>query len=265
MSAAMRSFDWESTPLGAPQCWPEGLKIPVRMMLLSRFEMWLGWGTELTFFYNDAYIPTLGAKHPGALGRPMRRVWNEVFADVEDRITSVMRDSVATWDKALLLVLERNGYKEETYHTFSYSPLRGDTGLTEGLICVVTEETERVIGERRLETLSTLASSLLAIRTREEIKFHASRAARSAGPHGRRTGRSSAARRTRPADPGRPWSPGTRRSACTEPPACRLAGNTFGDRSQRLTVSTARQERHHPGHYAPSCLGKLPRSVRYAR
>jgi PAS domain S-box-containing protein len=181
MSAAMRSFDWESTPLGAPQCWPEGLKIPVRMMLLSRFEMWLGWGTELTFFYNDAYIPTLGAKHPGALGRPMRRVWNEVFADVEDRITSVMRDSVATWDKALLLVLERNGYKEETYHTFSYSPLRGDTGLTEGLICVVTEETERVIGERRLETLSTLASSLLAIRTREEIKFHAEQAIQSNG------------------------------------------------------------------------------------
>jgi len=127
MSAMMRSFDWTSTALGDPQSWPEGLKVPLRMMLTSRFEMWLGWGPDLFFFYNDAYVPTLGAKHPQALGRPMRLVWKEIFADVEDRITSVMRDNVATWDKALMLLLERNGYPEETYHSFSYSPLRGDS------------------------------------------------------------------------------------------------------------------------------------------
>jgi PAS domain S-box-containing protein len=181
MSAAMRSFNWASTALGDPQLWPDRLKVPLQMMLTSRFEMWLGWGPELFFFYNDAYIPTLGAKHPDALGRPMRVVWKEVFADVEDRITSVMRNNVATWDKALMLLLERNGYPEETYHTFSYSPLRGDSGSTEGLMCVVAEETERVIGERRLETLSSLASSLLSVSTRQEIVTRSEAAIQSNG------------------------------------------------------------------------------------
>src|ERR1700761_1554258 len=98
MSALMRDHDWSATPLGPPQHWPEGLKTPLRMMLTSRFEMWLGWGQDLAFFYNDAYIPTLGVKHPDALARPMRQVWAEVFHAVEDRIVSVMRDGVGTWD-----------------------------------------------------------------------------------------------------------------------------------------------------------------------
>jgi PAS domain S-box-containing protein len=169
LSQLMRAHDWASTSLGPPDTWPEGLKVPLRMMLTSRFEMWLGWGPDLAFFYNDAYIPTLGAKHPAALGKPMREVWREVMADVEDRIRSVMVDSNATWDKALLLLLNRNGYPEETYHTFSYSPLRGDKGITEGLMCVVTEETERVISERRLNTLRALADGLIGPQTVEQV------------------------------------------------------------------------------------------------
>ncbi len=169
MSAAMRAKDWGATPLGDPAAWPEGLKVPLRMMLTSRFEMWLGWGEDLNFFYNDAYIPTLGVKHPAALAQPVREVWKEVYASIEGRFKTVMRDGVATWDEALLLLLERNGYPEETYHTFSYSPLRGDSGKTEGLMCVVTEVTERIIADRRLETLRRLATSLLAARTHRDI------------------------------------------------------------------------------------------------
>jgi PAS domain S-box-containing protein len=169
MSAMMRAKDWRATALGDPAAWPEGLKVPLRMMLTSRFEMWLGWGEDLHFFYNDAYVPTLGVKHPTALGEPMRIVWREVFAAVEDRIISVMRDGIATWDEALPLVLERSGYPEETYHTFSYSPLRGDSGTIEGLMCVVTEVTERVITDRRLETLRRLATALLNATTHGDI------------------------------------------------------------------------------------------------
>jgi PAS domain S-box-containing protein len=176
MSVLMRAHDWTATPLGPPEAWPDGLKVPLRMMLTSRFEMWLGWGENLAVFYNDAYIPTLGAKHPDALGQPMRRVWSEVFADVEDRVVSVMRDGIPTWDKALMLFLERNGYLEETYHTFSYSPLIGASGAIEGLMCVVTEETERVISERRLESLRILATLLLSVRERQDI-IEAARAA----------------------------------------------------------------------------------------
>jgi PAS domain S-box-containing protein len=180
MSALMRAHPWESTPLGPPETWPEALKAPLRMMLTSRFEMWLGWGEDLLFFYNDAYIPTLGVKHPGrSLGQPMREVWKEVYADVRGRIDTVMKEGQATWDKALLLLLERSGYPEETYHTFSYSPLLGASGAVDGLMCVVSEETERVISERRLELLRALAGSLLPCRTREAILDGARAALRS--------------------------------------------------------------------------------------
>ena len=165
----MRAHDWASTPLGPPQAWPAGLKVPVRMMLTSKFEMWLSWGEDMAFFYNDAYLPTLGVKHPHALGRPVRVVWPEIFDDLKDRFEAVMRDGQATWDKALLLLLERSGYPEETYHTFSYSPLMSDDGKVGGLMCVVSEETERVVSERRLETLRALAAALVPARTRVEV------------------------------------------------------------------------------------------------
>ncbi|WP_428311807.1 PAS domain-containing protein [Hydrocarboniphaga sp.] len=174
LSRMMRAQDWSATPLGPAQAWPEGLKVPLQMMLSSRFEMWLGWGPDLQFFYNDAYVPTLGIKHPWALGQPMREVWKEVYAEVAEQIESV-RAGTPTWNKALLLLLERSGYPEETYHTFSYSPLRGDSGAVEGLMCVVSEETESVIGERRLNTLRALADALLGTSTRDAVlaSFHA--------------------------------------------------------------------------------------------
>ncbi len=165
----MREHDWSATPLGPPQHWPEGLKVPLQMMLMSRFEMWLGWGPDVAFFYNDAYVPTLGIKHPAALGQPVRQVWKEIYADVEGRIRSVLDDGVSTWDEALPLLLNRNGYLEETYHTFSYSPLRGDSGGIEGLMCVVSEETERVISERRMDMLRALSNALLGVPSRPQL------------------------------------------------------------------------------------------------
>ena len=119
--------------------------------------MWMAWGPDLTFFCNDAYRrDTLGKKYPWALGRSAREVWAEIWPDIGPRIETVMRTGVATWDEALQLFLERSGYAEETYHTFSYSPLTDDDGRIAGMLCVVSEETERVIGERRLATLRDL-------------------------------------------------------------------------------------------------------------
>ncbi len=120
-----------------------------------------GWrgGPELTFFCNEAYRrDTLGKKYPWALGRPAREVWAEIWDDIGPRIEAVLRTGVATWDESLLLFLERSGYVEETYHTFSYSPLTDDAGAIVGMLCVVSEDTERVIGERRMATLRDLGS-----------------------------------------------------------------------------------------------------------
>jgi PAS domain S-box-containing protein len=169
MSRLMRAHDWAATPLGDPRGWPEGLKVPLGMMLTSRFEMWLGWGDDLLFFYNDAYIPTLGIKHPSMLGKPFREVWAEVYSDVESQV-ALVKAGEATWNKALLLLLERSGFPEETYHTFSYSPLRGNHDAIDGLMCVVTEETERVISERRLATLGALGHNLLGTTDSDSIR-----------------------------------------------------------------------------------------------
>jgi PAS domain S-box-containing protein len=175
MGRLMREHDWESTCLGAPAAWPQSLKTVVRMMLSSRFAMWMAWGSALTFFCNDAYRPTLGVKQGWALGASSRDVWAEIWPDIGPRIDSVLSAGAATYDENLLLFLERSGFKEETYHTFSYSPLADDEGAIAGMLCVVTEDTERVIGERRLKLLRDLASGLSLARTEEE-SFEAFRA-----------------------------------------------------------------------------------------
>jgi PAS domain S-box-containing protein len=159
MAERTRAFDWSKTPVGPMAEWPQGLKTVVRVMLDSRYAMWLGWGPDFTFFYNDAYAAmTLGPKHPWALGRSAREVWSEIWADIGPRAESVLRTGKATWDEGLLLFLQRRGFPEETYHTFSYSPVPGDQGGVGGMLCVVTEDTQRAIGERRLRTLRELAA-----------------------------------------------------------------------------------------------------------
>ena len=164
------SVDWAATPLGPMDAWPQSLQTAVRILVTSRFSMWMAWGPELTFLCNDSYRrDTLGKKYPWALGRPARDVWVEIWPDIGPRIGSVMATGEATWDASLLLFLERSGYVEETYHTFSYSPLTDDDGVVAGMLCVVTEETERVISERRLDTVRRLGECLIGAITRDAV------------------------------------------------------------------------------------------------
>jgi signal transduction histidine kinase/DNA-binding response OmpR family regulator len=166
----MRERDWRSTPLGPVDRWPQSVRAILRTMLTSRYAMWMGWGPQLAFFYNDAYARmTLGSKHPWALGRPASEVWPEIWPDVGPRIEHVLATGDATWDEGLLLFLERSGYPEETYHTFSYSPLHHDDGTIGGMFCVVTEETDRVIGERRLNLLRDLGARLTSSQTHDDV------------------------------------------------------------------------------------------------
>jgi PAS domain-containing protein len=158
MGERMRALDWNATPLGPPDGWPGALKTVVRMMLDSRYAMWMAWGSDMTFFCNDAYLPTLGLKREWALGARSQRVWAEVWDAAYSRIRHVQTTGEATWDEGLLLFLERSGFAEETYHTFSYSPVYDDELRVDGMLCVVTEITDRVIGERRLRVLRDLAA-----------------------------------------------------------------------------------------------------------
>ena len=158
MGARMRAYDWSQTPLGNPQCWPQSLRTIVRVMLDSRFAMWMAWGPEHTFFCNDAYLPTLGLRRDSALGAKADKVWAEIWHDIGPLIDKVLSTGEATWNEGLLLFLERSGYPEETFHTFSYSPVYDDDNRVAGMLCVVTETTELVIGQRRLKLLHELSA-----------------------------------------------------------------------------------------------------------
>jgi signal transduction histidine kinase len=165
VGARLRALAWRETPLGPPEHWPQSLKTIVRVMLDSRYAMWMLWGSDLTFFCNDAYLPTVGIRRDWVLGARADKVWEEIWPDIGPRINQVLEHGQATWDEGLLLFLERSGFAEETYHTFSYSPVYDDASRIAGMLCVVTEVTERVIGERHLRVLRDLAARASGMET----------------------------------------------------------------------------------------------------
>ena len=168
MGSRMRALDWSRTPLGSPEGWPQSLKTAVRIMLTSRQPMFVWWGPELINLYNDAYKSIVGGKHPGALGQPARQVWREIWPQIQPRADSALRTNEGTYDESLLLIMERNGYPEETYYTFSYSPIPDDNGAAAGIICANTDDTRRIVGERQLELLRELAAQTVNSSTFEE-------------------------------------------------------------------------------------------------
>ena len=168
MGARMRSHDWSKTSLGSVHQWPQSLKTAVRIMLTSRQAMFVWWGDELINLYNDAYKAIVGGKHPEALGQPASYVWREIWDQVGPRAKSAMLENEGTYDEALLLIMERYGYPEETYYTFSYSPVPTDQGGTGGIICANTDDTQRIIGERQLTLLRELAHRTADARTFDE-------------------------------------------------------------------------------------------------
>lgn len=167
MAARMREFDWASSPLGDPADWPASLTTAVRICIGSRFPMIVWWGPELRFLYNDAYLPLLGTKHP-ALDKPGAAVWTEIWHIIGPMLESVMTTGEATWSEDLLLPMNRHGYWEETYWTYSYSPVYDDAGAVRAVFTAVTETTERVIGERRMATLRELGGQAGVARTVDE-------------------------------------------------------------------------------------------------
>jgi PAS domain S-box-containing protein len=164
MAARMREFDWTSSALGEPAEWPTSLTTAVRICLTSRFPMIVWWGPELRFLYNDAYLPLLGTKHP-ALDKPGAQVWSEIWHIIGPMLDGVMSTGEATWSEDLLLPMNRHGYWEETYWTYSYSPVHDDHGAVRAVFTAVTDTTERVIGERRLATLRELGAQAGIART----------------------------------------------------------------------------------------------------
>jgi PAS domain S-box-containing protein len=168
MGRLMRAHDWSATPLGPVVDWPQSLKTAVRVILGSRYPMFIWWGRELTSLYNDGYQPMLGQRHPTALGKSAAVIWSEIWDTIRPQTDAVLYEGQATWNEERLLVLERNGYPEEAYFTFSYSPIPVDGGGIGRIFCAVTEDTQRVLGQRRMRTMRELAARTIGARTVEQ-------------------------------------------------------------------------------------------------
>jgi PAS domain S-box-containing protein len=148
MASLMKRVDWDAASIGRPETWPQALKTIVDLMLASRQPMFIAWGPEQIWFYNDAFIPILGKKHPHALGVPAMEVWAEARDVLEPMFTRVFNgQSVQMEDFALLL--DRRGKLEEAHFSFSYTPVRDDKGTVCGLFGACIETTTKVLAERQ--------------------------------------------------------------------------------------------------------------------
>lgn len=169
MGERIRNYDWSTTPLGPPEQWQQSLKTCVRIMLTSSQPIWIGWGKELIKLYNDPYKAIVGGKHPQALGQPASVVWKDIWKDIASMLERVMDQNEGTYVESQLLIMERNGYPEETYYTFSYTPIPGDEGGTAGMFCANSDDTEKIISERQLRTLTQMGKALIGAQTVEEV------------------------------------------------------------------------------------------------
>jgi signal transduction histidine kinase len=160
MGALVRAYDWSRTELGPIEHWPQSLLTAVDVCLNSRFPMVVFWGPSLITLYNDAYRPSFGSKHPRVLGAPAATLWPEAWHLLGPMMQQVVESGVPTWSEDQLLLMDRNGFSEETYWTFSYSPIRSERGSVDGVFTAVSETTTRVLGERRLRTLRELGSEV---------------------------------------------------------------------------------------------------------
>lgn len=169
MGLRIREFDWSGTSLGPVERWPQSLRTCIRIMLDSRQPIWIGWGKDLINLYNDPYKAIVRGKHPWALGKPAAIVWREIWPTIEPMLRQVMEKDEGTYVESQFLMMERNGYPEETYYTFSYTPIPSDKGGTAGMICFNTDDTERIISERQLGTLTRLGKNLTDSQSPAEV------------------------------------------------------------------------------------------------
>jgi PAS domain S-box-containing protein len=169
MGRRMREKDWSESAVGSPDRWPQSLRSTLSLLLPSKAQIILFWGPEFTCFYNDAYRPVFGAKHPHALGLPGSRAWREIWdGQLHPLLAGVVETGEAFWARDLLFELERYGFAEETYFDVSYDPVRVESGAVGGVFCIVTETTERVIGQRRMALLRELAARNATARTAQD-------------------------------------------------------------------------------------------------
>jgi serine phosphatase RsbU (regulator of sigma subunit) len=160
MGRRMAALDWSRTPVGPPATWTPQLRFAVALLLASKSQVVLFWGPEYVAFYNDAYAPTIGDKHPAALGVPARVHWAELWDDLRPLLDGVVASGEAFHAADRPFYIDRRGFLERVYFDVSYDPVRGSDGAVQGVLCFVSETTRRVLGERRLRIAREVADRI---------------------------------------------------------------------------------------------------------
>jgi PAS domain S-box-containing protein len=175
--ALLRAFDWSASPLGPPADWPQALKTLVGVMLGSQQPMLIVWGPDYVTLYNDGYAAMCGARHPAALGGSFRDLWHDIWDQVEPILARAYAGEATHMD-GIAFIMHRNGYPEETYFSFGYTPVRDDGGRVAGMFCACAETTGRLQAEReasadrrRLEQLFAQAPSFMAVLRGPQHRF----------------------------------------------------------------------------------------------
>src|SRR5437016_5153227 len=167
MGKLIRSMDWSKTALGPIESWPQSLRTTVSLCLASNFPISLAWGPKHIQIYNDGYWPICGGKHPRSMGQDFSECWAAPWPVIGEAFACALAGETSFLENQQMF-LDRNGYLEETFFTFSFSPIRDETGGVGGLFHPVTETTAKMLAERRTRALRDLGAHASKARTSEE-------------------------------------------------------------------------------------------------
>jgi signal transduction histidine kinase len=168
MGKLIRSMDWSKTALGPIETWPQSLRTTVSLCLSSTFPILIAWGPETIQIYNDSYRPICGAKHPESMGQNFRICWETALPVVGDKFTRG-QEGEGTYIKDQRMFLDRHGYLEESFMTFSFAPIRDESGNVGGIFHPITETTEKMLSGRRTQVLRDLAAQINQAQTVDDI------------------------------------------------------------------------------------------------
>lgn len=167
---AYDAVDWAATPLGPPDAWPPALRSAFAIMHGTRFPSTLLWGPDLVLLYNEPYVEIIGDKHPQALGARAEDTFPEAWDQIGPMLVDVLESGSSTWLEDALVPLDRRGFLEDCYFTFSYSPVTDSDGQVVGVLDIAAETTAEVLDRRRLDLLGTLSDTLTVIDDPEEVR-----------------------------------------------------------------------------------------------
>ncbi|WP_296618249.1 ATP-binding protein [Marivirga sp.] len=168
MGKLIRSKDWSKTPLGSPDIWPQSLRTSVGLCMSSPFPILIAWGPETIQIYNDSYQPICGAKHPESLGQNFRICWETALPVVGDAFTEG-QNGEGTYIKDQRMFLDRFGYLEEAFMTFSFTPITDELGKVGGIFHPITETTGQMLSARRTKVLRDIAEYISDAKSNQDI------------------------------------------------------------------------------------------------